>query len=127
MANIIDTLFATLADPTRRAVVERLAHGEAAVKELAGPHDMALPSFMKHIDRLQDAGLVTTRKQGRQRIVALEPDAFQPVDTWLAGQKRVWDSRLDRLSTLAENLENSAHAFDRDHESDAEPDRKDRT
>jgi DNA-binding transcriptional ArsR family regulator len=101
----MDTLFAALADPTRRGVVERLTRGEAPIKELAAPHDMALPSFMKHIDRLEDAGLVTTRKVGRQRIVALTPDAFAPAETWLERQKRAWEERLDRLGDLAVRLE----------------------
>lgn len=111
MANQIDTLFAALSDPTRRAVVERLATGPAPVKELAAPHDMALPSFMKHIDRLEDAGIVMTEKQGRQRIVSLDPMALAPVESWLDRQKRIWEGRLDRLAALAERLEDETNPF----------------
>lgn len=111
MANRIDTLFNALSDPTRRAVVERLATGPAPVKQLAEPHDMALPSFMKHIDRLEDAGLVVTEKQGRQRIVSLTPEAFAPVEHWLDRQRRIWEGRLDRLTALAEKLEAETNPF----------------
>ena len=105
MANqILDRVFSTLSDPTRRAVVERLASGPASVSELAEPHDMALPSFLKHIDVLERAGLVTSEKVGRTRICDLRADALAPVETWLDRQRRVWDARLDRLDALAVTL-----------------------
>lgn len=105
MANSrIDLVFATLSDPTRRAVVERLTAGPAPVGELAAPHDMALPSFLKHIDVLQRARLITSRKVGRQRICELNPAALAPAEDWLAGQRRLWEERLDRLDALALTL-----------------------
>ncbi|MAM63106.1 MAG: transcriptional regulator [Maritimibacter sp.] len=107
----MDSLFSALADQTRRDVVERLTRGEAPVKELAAPHDMALPSFMKHIDRLEEAGVVSTRKVGRQRIVALTPGAFGPAETWLDRQKQVWEGRLDRLEALARKIEAETNTF----------------
>ena len=100
----IDRVFSTLSDPTRRAVVERLASGPASVSELAEPHDMALPSFLKHIDVLERAGLVTSEKVGRTRICDLRADALAPVETWLDHQRRVWEARLDRLDALAATL-----------------------
>lgn len=101
----IDLIFSTLSDPTRRAVIERLASGPAPVKELAAPHDMALPSFLKHLDVLERVELVTSRKVGRQRICALHPEALAPVEHWLTTQRRIWEARTDRLATFAEALE----------------------
>lgn len=98
MANNLDHLFTALSDPTRRAVIAQLGKGgEAPVKALARPHDMALPSFLKHIHQLERAGLVTSRKVGRTRICTLHPEALQTVDTWLAQQRGIWERRLDRL------------------------------
>ena len=114
MANQMDILFLALADQTRRDVVERLTHGEAPIKELAAPHDMALPSFLKHIDRLEDAGVVASRKVGRQRIVALTPEAFGPAETWIERQKRVWEGRLDRLEAVAKRIEAESNPFPKD-------------
>jgi DNA-binding transcriptional ArsR family regulator len=105
MTNQTDSIFAALADPTRRAVLEQLSAGAQPVGYLARPHAMALPSFLRHIEVLEAAGLVVTRKQGRQRIVALKPRALAPVEDWLAGQKRLWEGRLTRLEVLARRLE----------------------
>ncbi|MEQ8367640.1 MAG: metalloregulator ArsR/SmtB family transcription factor [Roseicyclus sp.] len=100
MDNNLDHLFTALSDPTRRAVIARLGLGEAPVKTLAQPHDMALPSFLKHLSQLERAGLVTSRKVGRNRICTLHPEALERVDTWLAQQRALWDGRLDRLEAL---------------------------
>ncbi len=104
MANNLDTIFSALSDPTRRAVVARLGQGEAPVKTLAAPHDMALPSFLKHIDMLERAGLVKTRKDGRMRICTLHPEALAQAESWLDQQRAIWSGRLDRLSALAERI-----------------------
>lgn len=105
MPTQIDAIFAALADPTRRAVVEQLAEGAQPVTALAGPHDMALPSFLRHIEVLEAAGLVATRKQGRRRMVALKPRALDPIDGWLDGQRALWEGRLARLEAVARRLE----------------------
>ena len=105
MTNYEDTLFAALADPTRRAVIEQLAEGAQPVKALAAPHAMALPSFLRHISVLEDAGIVVSRKQGRQRIVALKPRALAPVAGWLEAQKDLWEGRLTRLEVVARRIE----------------------
>ena len=105
MANQIDLLFAALSDPTRRAVVEQLAGGAQPVKALAEPHDMALPSFLRHIEVLETAGLVATRKEGRTRVVALRPKSLDPIDGWLDGQRTLWEGRLARLEAVARRLE----------------------
>lgn len=104
MANHLDTLFSALSDPTRRAVIQRLGEGEAAVTTLAAPHDMALPSFLKHLDALERAGLVRSRKEGRKRICTLHPEALAAAETWLDQQRRTWERRLDRLDALAISL-----------------------
>ena len=93
----LDTAFQALADPTRRAVVSHLGAGPASVSELAAPFEMALPSFMKHIHYLENAGLIRTRKTGRVRTCTLNRKSFDDVDNWLAEQRRIWESRTDRL------------------------------
>jgi DNA-binding transcriptional ArsR family regulator len=85
----LDGLFAALSDPTRRAVVARLANGPATVSELAAPHDMALASFMAHLTKLEKAGLIRTRKVGRVRSCALADGALNPVQHWLSEQRTV--------------------------------------
>jgi len=101
----MDLVFSALADPTRRAVLEQLAAGARPVTTLAAPHNMALPSFLRHIEVLEAAGLVVTRKQGRTRLVGLRPGALLEVEDWLDGQKRLWEGRLTRLEILARRLE----------------------
>ncbi len=96
--------FAALADPTRRAILNRLARGKATVSELAAPHDMALPSFIGHLKKLEDAGLIATKKQGRVRTCMLAPDGFIPAQEWLMEQKSIWDGRLDRFDDYILNL-----------------------
>lgn len=95
MANhSLDILFASLADPTRRAVIERLAHGPAPVKELAQPHDMALPSFLQHIKVMEAGGIITTRKEGRQRMCRMDPNALIPLQGWLEWQRLAWEAQI---------------------------------
>ncbi|NCO87325.1 MAG: helix-turn-helix transcriptional regulator [Rhodobacterales bacterium] len=100
----LDRLFQALADPTRRAILAQLARGPASVSDLAAPFDMALPSFMAHLRRLEDGGLIETTKQGRVRTCALVPDAFAPAQDWLAAQRAEWEARLDRLDDYIRNL-----------------------
>jgi DNA-binding transcriptional ArsR family regulator len=96
----LDRVFHALADPTRRAVVERLGRGSARMGDLAQPFQMALPSFSQHLQVLEHAGLITSRKSGRTRIVALAPDALRIVDDWLGAQRTLWETRLDQLDAL---------------------------
>jgi DNA-binding transcriptional ArsR family regulator len=95
----LDDVFAALADPTRRAVIQRLGQGPASTKELAADHDMALPSFMAHLDLLGRAGLVTSEKQGRVRTYRLDPTGLESAEHWLDSQHRLWSTRLDQLDT----------------------------
>lgn len=100
----LDLHFTALGDPTRRMVLARLARGPASVSELAAPHDMALPSFLGHLKKLEDAGLVVSTKEGRVRICALSPDAFAPAQDWLITQKDIWNGRLDQLDDYVSTL-----------------------
>ena len=104
VANYLDQIFTALADPTRRAIIARLGQGEAPVKTLAAPHDMALPSFLKHIDMLERAGLVRSRKDGRLRVCTLHPEALASAENWLDQQRGLWTRRLDRLADMAEDI-----------------------
>lgn len=105
MTNHLDSFFGAMADPTRRAVIERLTRGPAPVSELHAPHAMALPTFLKHLKRLETAGLVRSEKRGRVRTVHIEAAPLAEAEDWLARQRRIWEGRLDRLSALAEQIE----------------------
>jgi DNA-binding transcriptional ArsR family regulator len=93
----LDGIFRALADPTRRAVIDRLADGPASITDLAQPFDMALPSFLKHIRVLEQSGLIQTRKVGRVRTCAISPQAFTAIESWLSVQRAAWESHADRL------------------------------
>jgi DNA-binding transcriptional ArsR family regulator len=93
----LDRVFQALADPTRRAVVERLGRGPTPTTVLAEPFRMALPSFTQHLDVLQEAGLVRSRKQGRVRTWELVPESVDAARHWLDVQRDHWNARLDRL------------------------------
>lgn len=102
----LDGVFRALGDPTRRAVVERLGRGPAAVGVLAAPFRMALPSFLQHLRVLEDCGLVTSRKKGRVRTYRIAPRPLKAADHWLARQRSLWERRLDQLDAyLKENPE----------------------
>lgn len=104
MANL-DLVFHGLADPTRRAVIEQLTTGPAPVSALAAPHDMALPSFLKHLKVLENGGWIATRKVGRVRTCRLRPDTARAAQGWLAEQQNLWDTRLDRLDAFVEAMD----------------------
>lgn len=104
-APALDKAFQALANPTRRAVVERLGRGPATVSELAAPFDMALPSFMQHLRILEDSGLVHSRKQGRVRTVRIRARNLKRAARWLDDQQRLWERRFDRLDTLLAEME----------------------
>ena len=92
-------IFHALADPTRRAVIERLSHGSATVSQLARPFVMAMPSFVQHLGVLEKSGLVHSKKTGRVRTYHLEPETIQQVEHWLSTQRRIWETRLDQLDS----------------------------
>ena len=93
----LDRVFQALADPTRRAVLQKLTYGTAPVSELAQPFDMALPSFAQHLDVLEDCGLVRSRKTGRVRTYQLAPRPLRVAERWIARQRAIWERRLDQL------------------------------
>lgn len=108
MANQLDSFFGALSDPTRRAVIEQLIDGPASVSDLHAPHDIALPTFLRHLKVLEAAGLVASHKSGRVRTVYIEAAPLAEAESWLARQRRLWQGRLDRLDALAERLERTA-------------------
>ncbi|MES1156352.1 MAG: metalloregulator ArsR/SmtB family transcription factor [Alphaproteobacteria bacterium] len=100
MLNYQDTLnsvFQALADPTRRAVVERLSRGPMSVSDLAAPLDMSLPAVMQHLSVLEASGLVRSEKVGRVRTCRIEPKTLSLVEKWVASRKSDWERKLDRL------------------------------
>ena len=96
-ADRLSETFAALADPTRRAIVERLAKSPAVVSELAAPFAMALPSLMQHLSILENAGLVTSEELGRVRTVSLRPGALDVLHLWLDEQRTPAERQADRL------------------------------
>lgn len=95
----LDLVFRALSDPTRRAVVSRLAEGEMPVSVLAEPFDMALPSFAQHLKVLEDCGLIGSEKRGRSRWCRLERARLDEAASWMEAERRRWADRLDRLET----------------------------
>jgi len=96
MTNKLDSSFSALADPTRRAVIEQLVRGPASVSDLAEPHDIALPTFMRHLRVLEDCGLVRSVKKGRVRTCHIEPPPLLQIQGWLEWQRRVLEMRLEQ-------------------------------
>ncbi|WP_295810819.1 metalloregulator ArsR/SmtB family transcription factor [uncultured Nitratireductor sp.] len=96
----LSRLFHALADPTRRSILAHLAEGPARVTDLAGPTNLRLPTVMRHISVLEEAGLIVTSKEGRVRTCAVVPEALEPARTWLDEQRVIWDARLDRLEAF---------------------------
>jgi DNA-binding transcriptional ArsR family regulator len=94
----LDAVFAALADPTRREILESLSGGDQAVSELAGPHEMSLPGFMKHLRVLEDAGLVTRAKEGRVVSCTLSARPMKDASVWMARYEKFWTEKLDSLA-----------------------------
>lgn len=91
----LDNTFAALADPTRRAIMNRLAKGSAPVSELAEPFSMSLPAIHKHLGILEEAGLITSEKNGRVRTCRIQADTMRDAAVWLEKYSRFWNSKLD--------------------------------
>lgn len=100
----LSLIFHALSDPTRRAMLSRLAKGPAAVTELAAPTGLRLPTVLRHLSVLEEAGLIASAKDGRVRSCALVPEAMAPIRGWLDEQKQIWESRLDRLEDYVKTL-----------------------
>jgi len=97
--------FSALADPTRRAILARLALGETSVSALAEPFAMSLPAVSKHLKVLEAAGLVSRGREAQWRPARLEPKAFKDVDGWLEQYRRLWERRFDRLDAYLKRLQ----------------------
>ena len=98
----LSAIFGALSDPTRFAVVDRLARGPASVSELAGPFDMAGPTFLKHLKVLEQAGLIRSSKRGRVRTVQLAPERMRAVEDWIVAHRGIWEMRFDSLGRFLE-------------------------
>lgn len=103
----LDLAFHALSDPTRRAVVSRLAEGEVPVSVLAEPFDMALPSFAQHLRVLEECGLITSEKRGRSRWCRLEKARFDEAANWMEAERRNWAMRLERLEVYLDTARES--------------------
>jgi DNA-binding transcriptional ArsR family regulator len=101
----LDRVFRGLADPTRRAVLKRLAQGPAPVSDLAKPFSMSLPAFSQHLSVLESSGLIRSRKRGRVRTYSLTPAALKPAEDWLASQRKLWEVRLNQLDAFLTTLQ----------------------
>lgn len=99
----LDRSFQALGDPTRRALVERLALGPATVSDLAAPLPMSLPAVMGHLKVLEEAGLVYSEKRGRVRTCRIDPKMLAQVESWVTERRRMWERNLDRLGAFLED------------------------
>jgi DNA-binding transcriptional ArsR family regulator len=99
------TLFRALADPSRRAILERLSRGEAAVKDLTARFNISQPAVSQHLAALRKAGLVTERRDGRLVYYRVQPKGFRPLIDWITHYQAFWPERLDRLQTLLKEME----------------------
>lgn len=101
----LDAAFAALGDPTRRAIISRLAQGEATVGELAEPFALTHQAVSRHVGILRRCGLIQQRVDGQRRPCRLDPDRLQEAAGWIAEQQREWAARLDRLEDHVESLQ----------------------
>jgi DNA-binding transcriptional ArsR family regulator len=101
----LDSTFAALADQTRRAIVARLARGEASVMELAEPFAMTQPAISKHLKVLERAGLITRRRDAQRRPCRLEPKRLQQLSEWVGGYRQFWEESYERLDDYLQQLQ----------------------
>lgn len=104
-AAVEDRVFRALADPSRRAIFESLARGEAAVKDLTARFDISQPAVSQHLARLKEAGLVAGRREGRRVVYRVEPQGMRPLVDWIAHYRAFWADRMDRLEQLLEDMD----------------------
>jgi DNA-binding transcriptional ArsR family regulator len=105
MSDRLSTTFAALADPTRRAILARLALGETSVLKLAEPFDISLPAISKHLKVLERAGLITRTRDAQMRPCRIDAKALKEADDWLEEYRRLWEERLDRLDDYLKVLQ----------------------
>jgi DNA-binding transcriptional ArsR family regulator len=108
----LSSTFAALADPTRRAMLARLAKGEAMVTELAAPFDLSLPAISKHLKVLQRVGLIEQGRQAQWRPCRLKPEALRDVAEWIGQYRQHWEASLDRLDDYLRELQTAEQTDD---------------
>ena len=101
----LDATFSALADPTRRAILARLASGEASVNEVARPFDVSLPAISKHLKVLERAGLITRGRDAQRRPCRLVPSQLKAVSEWVEQYRRFWEESFDRLDEYLRELQ----------------------
>jgi DNA-binding transcriptional ArsR family regulator len=109
----LDAAFLALSDPTRRAILARLALGEASVAELAEPFDISQPAISKHLKILERAGLVTVGQDAQRRPRRLEPTVLAEANAWLERYREIWEANFERLDTLLEEMQRTSSASKR--------------
>ena len=107
----LDVTFAALADPTRRAILARLASGEASVLELAEPFEMSQPAISKHLKVLERAGLISRGRDGQRRPCRIEAEPLAEATSWLEEYRKFWEGRFQRLDVLLDELKGGAQAL----------------
>jgi len=110
----LDAVFAALADPTRRAIIERLSRGEARVTDLAEPFPMSLNAVSKHIRVLEVSGVVARHRKGRDHILSINPGSLDEIDNWIDATRRFWNQRLDAMERLLHDLKPNKTTAPRD-------------
>lgn len=103
-SDVLDGVFQALASPTRREVLARLGKGPASMTELAEPFDMALPSFLQHLQVLEKNGMISSEKHGRVRTYRLEPEPLLLAEHWMDTRRKEWETRLDQLDAFLLSL-----------------------
>jgi DNA-binding transcriptional ArsR family regulator len=112
--NMLDHTFAALADPVRRAILVRLAEGDATVGELAEPFEISLPAISRHLRVLEEASLITREREGKHRRVRLQKEALESAGEWLDFHRRFWSGSFDRLEAHLANKKPKGKSHDRD-------------
>jgi DNA-binding transcriptional ArsR family regulator len=109
----LSTTFAALADPTRRAILARLASGERSVTELAAPFDMSMPAVSKHLRVLERAGLIVRGREAQWRPCRIQPKPLKEVAEWAETYRHIWEQRFDRLESYLQQLQAKEKKHDR--------------
>jgi DNA-binding transcriptional ArsR family regulator len=114
----LSVTFAALADPTRRAILARLAQGEATVNELAAPFNLSLPGVSKHLKVLQHAGLISQGRRAQWRPCRLEPERLKEAADWIQTYRQIWEDRFDRLDEYLRDLQQRSQSPESDVDDD---------
>ena len=121
----LDATFAALADPTRRAILARLAEGEAPVGELAAPFDISLPAISRHLKVLEGARLISREKDGQWRRCRLRPEPLKEASDWIGRYRRFWEGQFDALTEYLKRIEQKRGSQDEREPNGGEPDDRD--